>query len=306
MTGAKGTGVNVAPTRSIGRVEVVEGAVLDDGRDLRAEAHADDRLVGDDAAVGLAHGADDRVLVERQERARVDDLDGDALGLGLLRRRERLVDEPAGGDDGHVLALAVHARLADLDALDLVRHLVLQVVEGAVLEEDDGVVVVDRAPEEPARVGGGRGEHDLDPGDVHEPRLQLLRVLRAGRPAGAALRSQRHGHLDLASGHVAVLGGLLDELLHRQRHEVLVHDLDDRAHAGDGRADAGSDDRHLGDRRVAHALGPELVEHPLRDAHRAAHLGDVLAHDEDVVVAAHRLAHRVAHGLPVGHRRHQA
>ena len=70
--------------------------------------------------------------------------------------------------------------------------------------------------------------------------------------------------------------------------------------------DAGADDRDLRDRRVADALRPELGEHPLGDAHRAAHLGDVLTHDEDVVVAAHRLAHGVAHGLPVGHRGHQA
>src|SRR4029453_1437977 len=61
----------------------------------------------------------------------------------------------------------------------------------------------------------------------------------------------------------------------------------------------GSDDRHLGDRGVAHALGPELLEHPLRHAHRAAHLGDVLAHDEDVVVPPHGCGHGVANRFPV-------
>ena len=66
-----------------------------------------------------------------------------------------------------------------------------------------------------------------------------------------------------------------------------------------------ADERHLGDRRVADALRPELGEHALGDAHRAAHLGDVLAHDEDLVVAPHRLRHRVAHGLPVGELRHR-
>ena len=47
--------------------------------------------------------------------------------------------------------------------------------------------------------------------------------------------------------------------------------------------------------------GAELVEHPVRDAHRAAHLGDVLAHDEDAVVAPHHLRERVADRLAVGH-----
>ena len=166
-----------------------------------------------------------------------------------------------------------------------VRHLALDRVEQPVLEEDDRVVVVDRRPEQAAHVLGRRREHDLQARDVHEPRLELLRVLRARRPAGAALRADRQRHLDLAARHVAVLRRLVDDLLERERQEVLVHDLDDRAHARHRRADARADDRHLGDRRVAHALRAELVEQALRDGHRAAHLGDVLAHDEDVVVA---------------------
>ena len=108
---------------------------------------------------------------------------------------ERLVDEAAGGDHGDVVALAVDARLADLDPVDLVGHLALEVVERPVLEEDDRVVVVDRAPEEAARVRRRRGEDHLDPGHVDEPRLELLRVLRARRPAGAALRPSVSGTL---------------------------------------------------------------------------------------------------------------
>ena len=141
--------------------------------------------------------ADDRLLVEGQERARVDDLDRDPVGLPLRRRPSRLVDE-------RPVATTVTSSpsrwtgLADLDAVDLVRHLALEVVERPVLEEDDRVVVVDRAPEEPARVAGSRGEDHLDPGHVDEPRLELLGVLRARRPAGAALRPQRERHLDLA------------------------------------------------------------------------------------------------------------
>ena len=45
--------------------------------------------------------------------------------------------------------------------------------------------------------------------------------------------------------------------------------------------------------------GPELVEQALRHGHRAAHLGDVLAHDEDAVVLAQRLA-RARRGRPRG------
>jgi hypothetical protein len=101
-----------------------------------------------------------------------------------------------------------------------------------------------------------------------------------------------------------VLRGLVDDLLGREGEEVLVHDLDDRAHPLHRRADPGADDRHLRDRRVPHALGAELVEHALGDAHRAAHLGDVLTHDEDVLVAPHRRRKGVANGFSIGELRH--
>ena len=272
--------------------------------ELGAEATTRHRFVRRDAARRLAHRADDRLLVEREKRPWVDDLDRDAVLLRLLRRLQRLVDEPPRRDDRHVGALAMDARLPERDRLELVRHLALDRIERAVLEEDDGVVVVDRRPEQAAHVLGRRCEHDLEPGHVDEPGLELLRVLRPGRPPGPALRADRERHLHLPPGHRPVLRRLVHELLHRDGEEVLVHDLDDRAHALDRRADAAADDRHLGDRRVAHAAGPELVEQTLRHRHRAAHLGDVLAHDEDALVLTKRLAERLAHGLAVGQLRH--
>src|SRR5712691_2393375 len=236
------------------RVEPVERAVLDHRGDLRAEAHARDRLVCDDAAVRLLHGFNQRLLVERLQRARIDDLDGDALSFRLLRRAHRLVHEAAGRDHGYVLALPVHARLAEGDRLELVGDFFLDPVQRAVLEEDDGIVVVDRRPEQSAHVGRRRREHHLQPRDVHEPRLELLRVLRARAPACAALRADRQRHFQLPAGHVAVLRGLVDDLLGRERQEVLVHHFDDGAHALHRRADAGADQRHLRDRRVADSL----------------------------------------------------
>src|SRR4029450_1736500 len=68
----------------------VEGLFLDDGRDLGAEAHPGDCLVRDDATVRLLHGLDDGCLVKRLQRTGVDDLDGHALLLRLLRRGARL------------------------------------------------------------------------------------------------------------------------------------------------------------------------------------------------------------------------
>ena len=103
---------------------------------------------------------------------------------------------------------------------------------------------------------------------------------------------------------MAVLRGLVYELLHGERREVLVRRLDDRTHALYGRADPRPHDRHLGDQRVADPVRPELGEHPLRHAHQAAHLDDVLRL-VFVLVAAHRLGHGVAQGLAVGRLRHR-
>ena len=90
--------MNFEPTRSIGASSQSNAwywitAAISAPKPLR-----DDRLVGDDAAVRLLDRVDERLLVERLERARVDDLDRDAFLLRLGGGRERLVDEPAGRD----------------------------------------------------------------------------------------------------------------------------------------------------------------------------------------------------------------
>ena len=78
----------------------------------------------------------------------------------------------------------------------------------------------------------------------------------------------------------------------RQQREVDGHELDDRAQAGHRRADARADDRVLGDRRVADALLAELVEQSLGHLEGALEDADVLAHDEDALVAPHLLRER--------------
>jgi hypothetical protein len=77
-------------------------------------------------------------------------------------------------------------------------------------------------------------------------------------------------------------------------------------HALDRRADRAADDRRLGQRRVHHARGAELVDEAVGHLEGAAEDADVLAHHEDALVGAHLLAHRVGDRLQVGHGRHQA
>ena len=107
------------------RVEPVERLLLDDGRHLGAEAHPRDGLVRDDEPVRLLDGGDDRLLVEGLERPRVDDLDRDAVLLGLVGGLQRLVHERTGRHDRDIRPLAEGARLAERDRLDRVGHVLL-------------------------------------------------------------------------------------------------------------------------------------------------------------------------------------
>ena len=101
-----------APDR---RVELVERGCLHLRGDLGAEAAVHDRLVRDDEPVRPGDRLDDRLEVERNERARVDHLDLDPLGRELLGGGERLRDEARERDHGDVAAGSDDARAADAE-----------------------------------------------------------------------------------------------------------------------------------------------------------------------------------------------
>src|SRR5919197_2403036 len=77
-------------------VEVLESLVGDERRDLRAGRARLVRLVDDQDLARLADAGEERLLVERDERAQVEDLD--ARALEVLGRLERGVDHRPIGD----------------------------------------------------------------------------------------------------------------------------------------------------------------------------------------------------------------
>src|SRR5271166_1268653 len=66
-------------------LEAVEAFLRDLRRDLGADATCHHGLVHDDAPARLADGGEDRLGIQRSQRAQVDDLDG----LAITRRRYR-------------------------------------------------------------------------------------------------------------------------------------------------------------------------------------------------------------------------
>ena len=110
-------------------------------------------------------------------------------------------------------------------------------------------------------------------------------------------------HAALAAEHVAILRRLVDELVHRAQREIDDAHFDDRAQARERHAHGGAHDRRLGDRRVDHALGAELLLQPavLREDAAAS---EVLAQRHHVRIGAHRLGERGGGRLRIVHHRH--
>src|SRR6266536_3218491 len=71
-------------------------------------------------------------------------------------------------------------------------------------------------------------------------------------------------------------------------------------HTAQGGADSGTDEGRLRQRRVADALGAELLQQALADPEAPAVAADVLAHQEHAPVALQRLAQRLPECLAVG------
>ena len=122
-----------------------------------------------------------------------------------------------------------------------------------------------------------------------------------GREADAAAvrHPERHRDVGLAAGHVPVLRELVRDLVEADAREVGEHDLRDGPQTGDGGSECAADDRLLRDRRVADAAGTEAVEEPGSRLEHAACGADVLAEQEDPLVALELLLERPDNAFPV-------
>ena len=157
--GENGTGMSGAARRIDRSVEVLE-RLLGDGRgDLRAEAAGARVLVQDEHLRAAPHALEHALLVPRDERSQVEHLDLEALLRELVRGLGRRVHHRAPGDDDRVVAGPVDVGVAERDRVPLLRHLALDAaVQVLVLEEEDGVRILDRATREgPSRRAASPG-----------------------------------------------------------------------------------------------------------------------------------------------------
>ena len=141
---------------------------------------------------------------------------------------------------------------------------------------------------------GEEGKTIFRPGNALKPGRVGLGVDRAEAAAAADRGAHHERHAALLVGDVPELRGLIDEAVHRQRHEVPEHDLEHRPQPGDRGAVGHPGQGELGDRRVEDPFGAELLGQPGRGLEHAAGGGDVLAEEHDGRIALDLLGDRVA------------
>src|ERR671912_1457190 len=140
-----------------GRIERVEGPLLDDRRHLARHPEPPPLLLDGHGPVRLLYGLDDGVLVEGPQRAQVYYLGFEALLRECVRGPQAQVDLAAVCDERHVRALAGDAGLAERYCVIALFDLALRTVQGAGFQEDHGVGVPDRREHHALDIVRGHG-----------------------------------------------------------------------------------------------------------------------------------------------------
>src|SRR5215210_1613721 len=212
------------------------------------------------------------------------------------------VDLPAVGYQGNVGSLAGDTGLAERYGVVSIFDLALRPVQGTGFEEDHGVGVPDRREHHALDVVRGHGRNDLETREVAVEALQGVRVLSRELDAAAVGAPDHERHLYLSTREVAHLGGVLDDLVRRQKREIPGHHLDYRTHPHHRHADRRACKPVFGDGHVHYPPGPVLIVEAIRYEVGAAVDADILAHEDDALVIVELVDHRLPQGLAVGLR----
>ena len=243
---------------------------------------------------------EDRSVVERAQRAQVDDLGVDAVGGELLGRVEGLAERAAVGDQRHVGARAADRGPVDVDRAGVVGELALDVVEGAVLEDEHRVGVAQRRPEHaPGVLEGGRGEHRMPGMCAYQPSRLCECWAASWRPAPVVMRITS-GTLNWPPDMCRSVAALFTIWSRASRLKLTVMISTIGRMPPSAAPMPGAHERRLRQRGVADPLGPELLEQAQADGEAAAVAADVLAHEEHPLVVAWRAPRAAPRASPPG------
>src|SRR5712691_7642373 len=167
------------------------------------------------------------------------------------------------------------------------------------LEENYGVFLTDTRLQQPLRISRCGRNHDAQSGAMQEISFEALTMLCTKLMARALRCAYNHRHLGVAAEHVMNLGGVVDDLIDREQAKIDRHQLDNRLEPAHRGADSGADYREFRNRRVTHALFSVDGKQPVGDLECTAEVADLLAHDEDPLIAVEFLAQGLVECFPI-------
>ncbi len=135
---------------------------------------------------------------------------------------------------------------------------------------------------------------------MRENRLWRVRMRgsRLVTPATGGTDDERHFKFSVE--HITDLRGVVDDRIQRQESEIDGHHFGDWAQAIHRGANGRAGNRHLADRRIAHAALAEFLQETARDTVRALPFAHFLAHHEDALITPHLFQQSAAQGLAHG------
>ena len=145
----------------------------------------------------------------------------------------------------------------------------------------------------------------FSPGRVRVRRFDRVGVVLGGAHTAAVGSAHGDRAVEAAPTAVAHARQLPDDLVIRLRAEARELDLGHGHESGHRQADARADDGRLRDRRVEHAGVAEPFEQTVGHAEHPAVVADVLADQDDALVAGHLRGQRVVDGCEHRHARHE-
>ena len=243
------------------RVQPPEGLLGNNGCHIAGPAAGQIILLDDHQPASLVHRFQDQLLIQRHQRARVDDFGLDALLGQHLGGRQSPIHGQQLTDDSHIPTLPPDNSLANRHQVLLIRDIAngadsaflrpgpLAAVEQFVLEDDHRIVIPDGALEQAfGIISGGRRQH-FQARHVNKKGFETLSVLGTAR-CSSYRRPHHQWHLDRATRHIGHLGCLIRQLVHGQEQEVAVLHVGNGPQAGHRCANGDSSQAQLRDRRV--------------------------------------------------------
>src|SRR6266576_3562047 len=196
------------------RLQVIERAFRDDRSDLSGHAVAAITLINHHRSRSLLRRFNQRLLIQRPGRPRINHFCAHANLFQQLGRPQRHLHHAARRHNRDVFALALHVRRTKGNRILLLRHRPFLFVHHLVFKKDHRIFVADRRLQKSLRIVGRRWHHHFQSRHMAQPRVQRLRMLRRRTSRRSQRGPQNHWHFPRPARHVMHLRGLIHQLVH--------------------------------------------------------------------------------------------